>query len=327
MNLAMGLKGILVKDGGFATQLTVHVGEQIDGDPLWSARYNGTNPNAVMQTHLDFLEAGADVILTNTYQASVEGYMEYLDLDEEQSIELMKATVQLAHVARSTYLTTQGGDKSRGIPMIVASIGPYGAHLHDGSEYTGSYADYVSTEVIKKWHRVRIDAVLDAGVDALAIETIPCQVEAESLVELLCDEYPDVKFWVSLQCKDGSSLAHGESFRSTYLSIWDMLKSRNALNNCLALGVNCLHPKFVTPLFKSLNGHVLPEQRIPLVVYPNSGEVYDVNAGWKGREDCVPLEEYVPEWIELGAKIIGGCCRTYARDIQRIRSRIDKMNE
>lgn len=61
----------------------------------------------------------------------------------------------------------------------MASIGPYGAHLHDGSEYTGSYADVVSKDAIKKWHRVRLDAVIDAGVDALAIETIPCLVSAE----------------------------------------------------------------------------------------------------------------------------------------------------
>lgn len=88
-----------------------------------------------------------------------------------------------------------------GLPMIIASIGPYGAHLHDGSEYTGTYADYVAPKVIAQWHRTRIDACLEAGVDALAIETIPCQAEAEALVDLLCDEYPEVKFWIAFQCK------------------------------------------------------------------------------------------------------------------------------
>lgn len=62
------------------------------------------------------------------------------------------------------------------IPWIVGSIGPYGAHLHDGSEYTGTYADVVSKDTIKKWHRPRLNAVIEAGVDALAIETIPCLV-------------------------------------------------------------------------------------------------------------------------------------------------------
>lgn len=47
---------IQVIDGGFSTQLGLHVGESVDGDPLWSARFNATNPEAVIQTHLDFLQ-------------------------------------------------------------------------------------------------------------------------------------------------------------------------------------------------------------------------------------------------------------------------------
>lgn len=62
---------------------------------------------------------------------------------------------------------------------MVGSIGPYGAHLHDGSEYTGNYADSTGKEVIKKWHRPRLDAVIAAGVNALAIETIPCLVSSK----------------------------------------------------------------------------------------------------------------------------------------------------
>lgn len=164
---------VMVIDGGFSTQLAFHVGSNIDGDPLWSARFNAVEPSAVIQSHLDFLENGAEIILTNTYQASVEGYTEYLNLDREQSIALIKSTVQLAHVARDQFMQTRGGQE---LPLIFASIGPYGAHLHDGSEYTGSYAAKVSTAAIKKWHKVRIDACVEAGVDGLAIETIPCQV-------------------------------------------------------------------------------------------------------------------------------------------------------
>lgn len=104
----MVIGNVSVIDGGFATQLTVHVGKHVDGDPLWSARFNATNPNAVMQTHLDFLQSGADIIMTNTYQASVEGYMEYINLDEEQSLELIKDTVRLAHLARNKFLQEQG---------------------------------------------------------------------------------------------------------------------------------------------------------------------------------------------------------------------------
>lgn len=130
-----------------------------------------------------------------------------------------------------------------GFPLILASIGPYGAHLHDGSEYTGEYVDHLTLKEITDWHRTRIDACIAAGVDALAIETIPCQAEAEALVEMLCDDYPDVKFWIAYQCKDESTLAHGENFADATRSLWELLRERNAQSKCLAIGVNCVHPR------------------------------------------------------------------------------------
>lgn len=97
-------KKVLVKDGGFGTQLTRHFKENIDNDPLWSAKANYVDPEAVIQTHLDFLRAGADVILANTYQASIEGYMKNLLLSEENSFQLIKSTVGFAQTARAKYI-------------------------------------------------------------------------------------------------------------------------------------------------------------------------------------------------------------------------------
>lgn len=116
---------VTVIDGGFSTQLAEYVGTNIDGDPLWSARFNAVNPEYVIQAHLDFLNAGAEIILSNTYQASVEGYQEYLKLDYEGSCELIKSTVKLAHVARDKFLSTHN-DAATKRPLIFASIGPYG---------------------------------------------------------------------------------------------------------------------------------------------------------------------------------------------------------
>lgn len=261
------------------------------------------------------------MIITNTYQASVEGFVQYLDLDEDQSLNLIISTVRLAHLARDRYMA-EHPEKEKA-PLIAASIGPYGAHLHDGSEYTGNYVDYVSKETLKKWHRVRLEAVVESGVDCLAIETIPALLEMEAILELIQDEYPDIKYWLSFQCRNERELAHGENFAESCLDLW-----RNKVlhkDNLMAIGVNCLHPKNVTPLFQSLNGNRPAEDRIPLIVYPNSEEVYEVATGWSGKEDCAPLENYVPEWIGLGAKFIGGCCRTYARDIKRIKAKVENL--
>lgn len=123
-----------------------------------------------------YFTAGADAILTNTYQASTEGYMQYLGLEYDQCIDLVKSTVKYAQIARKKYLKEFDSVFKPNMPWILASIGPYGAHLHDGSEYTGQYAKLVDKLTLQQWHKMRINACLEAGVDGLAIETIPCRV-------------------------------------------------------------------------------------------------------------------------------------------------------
>lgn len=98
-----------VIDGGFASQLSLHVGDRVDGDPLWSARFNATNTDAVLQSHMDYLKAGAKIIRTNTYQTSVDGYRMYLNLNEIEAVALIKDTVKLAHISKENYLRENGG--------------------------------------------------------------------------------------------------------------------------------------------------------------------------------------------------------------------------
>ncbi|XP_055612764.1 AP2-associated protein kinase 1 [Uranotaenia lowii] len=317
-SLKLGSKKMIVIDGGFSSQLSVHVGAMPDKDPLWSCRFNVTNQAAVVETHLDYLKAGADCITTNTYQASIEGFMDYLDLNEEDSIKLMKSTVELAKLARTRYLAEKQDYKSQKIPWIVGSIGPYGAHLHDGSEYTGTYADSLPAARLQKWHRPKISAILEAGVDALAIETIPCRMEAEAVFEMLTLEYPTVRFWISFQCRDGMSTAHGEPFAEIATALWN--KSRTTLKNpnFLAIGVNCVSPIHALQLLAPINAHRPEEDKIPLIVYPNSGEIFS-GSHYTTSDDLVPLESYIPQFIDLGVKFVGGCCRTTARDIKRVK--------
>lgn len=86
-------------------------------------------------------------------------------------------------------------------PLVVGSLGSYGAYLHDGSEYTGSYIQNTSIETMNEYHRPKINALIEGGVDLLAFETIPCKAEAEVLVNLLKHEYPNMKAWLSFSCK------------------------------------------------------------------------------------------------------------------------------
>uniref|UniRef100_A0A182VXE2 Protein kinase domain-containing protein n=1 Tax=Anopheles minimus TaxID=112268 RepID=A0A182VXE2_9DIPT len=321
---------VIVIDGGFSSQVSEHIGAKPDNDPLWTSRLNATNPGAVLETHLDYLKAGADCILTNTYQASIEGYMDFLDLNEDESVQLMKASVELARRARTRYLAEKLENKSHKIPWVVGSIGPYGAHLHDGSEYTGAYADQVPANRLQKWHRPRINAIVEAGVDALAIETIPCRMEAEALLDLLTAEHPTVRFWISFQCRDGTTIAHGESFAETVIALWNRAKQLSN-PNLLAIGVNCVNPQHVLSLLRSVQEQqcgvggtpTTDGNRIPLIVYPNSGEQWDTVGGcWRSADNLTPLETYIPQWVEMGVKFVGGCCRTNARDIKRMKKTV-----
>ncbi|KAJ8670603.1 hypothetical protein QAD02_001862 [Eretmocerus hayati] len=311
---------VKVLDGGFSTQLATHVGERIDGDPLWTSRFLSTDPEAVYKTHLDFLRAGSDVIETNTYQASIAGFVKYLGKSEIESLQLIRKAVELAKRAVKTYKTeTKGQEVSNPDPIVAGSIGPYAAFLHDCSEYTGgSYKDIDSMDSIMEWHKPRIETLIAAGVDLLAIETIPCAREAEGLIGLL-KQYPGIKAWLSFSCKtDGKSIADGCNFRET------ILRCRQAANpdQIVAYGVNCLAPRSVTPLLKSVNQNNANEL-IPMVAYPNSGEQYSSETyGWTTDGDFHPPEEFVKEWLDLGVRYIGGCCRTGTKDILRIATEV-----
>lgn len=311
---------IFVLDGGFSSQLSCHVGTTSDGDPLWSARFLQTHPEAVYNTHLDFLRAGADVISTNTYQASVGGFVKHLGVSPEEGLSIIGRAVELAKRARNTYLEEcRKSGKSVRTPLVAGSVGPYGAHLHDGSEYDGNYADKTSVDTMREWHTPRIKMLINSGVDLLAIETIPCQKEAEVLVELL-KEYPSIKAWLSFSCADERSLAHGEDYQMAAKKCWDLNPEQ-----LVAVGVNCCSPKFVDKLFKDINEG--RNMSIPLITYPNSGEKYNPETGWVDKEKCVGLDTFVHRWLDEGVRFVGGCCRTYAEDITRIRTQVDSWLE
>ena len=79
---------------------------------------------------------------------------------------------------------------------MAGSVGPYGAAQADGSEYRGDYG--LSVTQLRAWHRPRIAALVEAGADVLACETIPCLAEAEALLLELAGT--GVPSWLSLTC-------------------------------------------------------------------------------------------------------------------------------
>src|SRR5262249_9498216 len=139
------------------------------------------------------------------YQASLPG-LARRGLSRNEAVEVLCRSVRLAQEARDEFWGAGRTDRLR--PLIAASVGCYGACLHDGSEYRGDYG--LSVRQLMDWHRPRIEVLAACGADLLACETIPCQVEAEALVRLL-NEMPGVGAWISFSCRDDARLCHGET--------------------------------------------------------------------------------------------------------------------
>jgi len=181
-------KKVLLLDGGLASELQNN-GFDVDSDPLWSARLLHTNPKAIRDVHLAYLRAGSRVVTTASYQASMKGFKEHLGFSDLEALQLINRSVSIAREAIAEYLNELNSNHPPEL-WIAGSVGPYGACLHDGSEYSGSYIDTVTKHQLKEWHKPRIKALVEAGADVLAVETIPSMIEAKVVVDLLESDFP-----------------------------------------------------------------------------------------------------------------------------------------
>lgn len=227
-----------------------------------------------------------------------------LGLTRAQADAALTSSVELARTAVERFLDERPGHVHP--PLVAASVGPYGATVHDGSEYTGHYD--ISVKELRAFHAERL-AVLDAaGADVLACETIPNVMEAQVLSELLADcQTPS---WVSFCCRDALSISDGTPLRTAAGEF-------SGHRRVAALGVNCTPPQFIGSLLYELR-HAAPDKA--LIAYPNSGEHYDVsNNSWHGTATPVECGSAAVTWRGAGARIIGGCCRMGPTHINQIR--------
>jgi len=171
---------LMILDGSFATELERR-GCDLN-DPLWSAKVLLENPEIIGKVHTDYFKAGADCVITASYQATYEGF-EKRGLSRKEAEKLIQLSVRIAAEARDSFWENYGNIKKRPKPLVAASVGPYGAFLADGSEYRGNYG--LTIENLMDFHRNRMKAQIEAGPDILACETILCLDEAKALSYLL----------------------------------------------------------------------------------------------------------------------------------------------
>lgn len=299
--LALRRDPAIILDGGLATQLE-SMGYDISG-ALWSAQLLESNPRAIVDAHRAYLDAGANCIVSASYQASREGFMS-IGKTASEADALIVGAAELASIARAEFLADNPSTNPE--PLVAASVGPYGAAMHDGSEYTGRYS--LTKTALRRFHADRLGLLDRSGADVLAVETIPNYAEAEVLSELLAEV--ETPAWVSFCCRDSTSLSDG-----TPLATAAALLTGHP--RVLAVGINCTPPEYAPGLIQVLRA-VAPDKAI--VVYPNSGETYNAaDNSWSGTACEFDKDFNVVAWRAAGAKLIGGCCRTGPGDIAAMR--------
>nr|TKW17049.1 LOW QUALITY PROTEIN: hypothetical protein SEVIR_5G340300v2 [Setaria viridis] len=182
-------------------------------DALWSAKCLANAPHLTRKVHPDYLEAGANIITSASYQG--------FSRDEGEA--LLRRGVHVAQEARRAFV--EGDTRGRSAPpvLVAASVGSYGAYLGDGSEYSGDYGKSVTKEALNSFHRRRLQVLADAGPDLIAFETIPNKLEAQ----------------------DGVNAASGDP-------IAECAAVAESCERVAAVGVNCTAPRLIHGLILSI---------------------------------------------------------------------------
>ncbi|MFI8947152.1 homocysteine S-methyltransferase [Streptomyces sp. NPDC053750] len=274
--------GPLVLDGGLSNQLE-SAGHDLS-DELWSARLLAEEPEAIVEAHLAYFAAGADVAITSSYQATFEGFARR-GIGRERAAELLALSVELAREAARRARVTR--------PLwVAASAGPYGAMLADGSEYRGRYG--LGVAELERFHRPRLEVLAAARPDVLALETVPDTDEAAALLRAV--RGLGVPAWLSYTVA-GDRTRAGQPLEEAFALAADA-------EEVIAVGVNCCAPEDTA-------GAIETAARVtgkPVVAYPNSGEAWDAETrAWRGRPSFTA--EQVRAWRQSGARLVGGCCQ------------------
>ena len=287
-------------DGGLGTELERRGHTQLG--KLWSAALVRPNPTAIREVHREYMEAGAKIITTATYQAALPT-LRSTGLHRAEAEDFLRDAVALATRERDRFVHRHAGHYR---PLVAASIGPYGASLSNGAEYTGAYE--VSDKQLASYHVERLRILAETDADVIAFETIPSMREARVLLHLV-QGLPERWAWLSLMCRDATHLADG-----TPLS--EVLKLAQDVPNLCAIGINCVAPRVAVRAIETVQRYA----SAPVLVYPNASNDWD-RAATKLPDETGP-EAFAAEarmWLKAGAQIVGGCCRTTPAHIQALK--------
>lgn len=280
-------KRIIYFDGGTGSLLQANGLQPGELPENW----NISHPDVVVRLHLDYLEAGADIIKTNTFGANGLKFHENSEYGLE---EIVKAAVSNAHTAIKQLECDPGNERKR---YVALDLGPTGKLLKPLGDLSFEDAYGLYSDVVKIGAR--------EGADLILIETMSDGYEAKAAV-LAAKENCDLPVFATMIFDEKGKLLTGGNVESTVALLEGL--------GVDALGINCgLGPVQM----KGILREIMDSASIPVIVNPNAGlprsekgkTVYDIDAD--------TFAETMREIAEIGACVIGGCCGTTPEHIRK----------
>jgi methionine synthase I (cobalamin-dependent)/5,10-methylenetetrahydrofolate reductase len=278
-------KGPLLADGAMGTELIRRANVRAYA---CLEHLNLTGPDLVKGVHLDYIEAGAELVETNTYGAN-RVRLERHGL-EESLVEINRRAVELAREAER--LTGQH-------VWVAGAVGPLGSPpIPPGAE---------STEDVRVLFREQVQVLADAGVDLVMLETFPSLTEIREAIAAV-REVGDLPIIAQLTfTEEGHTLA-GDSLEEVMEAL--------ALLDLAAIGANCsVGPDPMLRVMEEMSKRV----EVPLSALPNAGLPAEVDGRLVYLSSPAYMAELASRMVEIGVTIVGGCCGTSPEHITAMR--------
>lgn len=317
------LKRILIIDGAMGTMIQRHKLEEehYRGERFkdWPSDVKGNNdllsitqPEIIIGIHKEYLEAGADIIETNTFSSTVIAQADY----DMQAIayEMNLASAQCARKAADEY-TAKNPSKPR---FVAGAIGPLNKTLSLSPDVNNPGFRAVSFDEVANAYYDQIKALVEGGVDILLIETIFDTLNAKGAIYAVKKFFRDTKMpelpiMISGTITDASGRTlSGQTLEAFYTSVLHA--------NPLSIGLNCALGA------AEMRPHIEELSQIAACftsAYPNAGLP---NA--MGEYDETPSEtaHFIEDWANEGfVNIVGGCCGTTPDHIKHIADNVRKI--
>jgi homocysteine S-methyltransferase len=279
---------IVVFDGGVGTYLYekgIYINTCFD-------ELNLTNPDIVMQVHRDYVNAGADVVETNTYGAN---QFKLAPHGLEQKVyDLNKRGAELAVTAVA------------GTALVAGSVGPLGVQIEPLSA--------LSYDEAKDAFKEQIRGLLDGGVDLIVLETFGLVKELEQALRAVKELNADIPVIAQVTVNDDGLLISGAPLETFIQGI--------AGYDVDAVGLNCsIGPRSMLEALE----HLKTLTTLPISVQPNAGVPQNVSGRYIYMTSPEYIAEYAKRFIQTGATIVGGCCGTNPDHIKAIRRAVQAL--